>query len=145
MSAPKILNRLINTFSYSPYLTNMILSNIDLLDYVYDPKDVNYEANAVREDMWEKTAKYRGDLELELEASRICHRAYIFNVGYAYLNKRINVIDMMHSLTVLAKGTVDYAFRTVYLELVEKIRRAVEKRTVNYADTCLSAWGRWGV
>lgn len=120
MSAPKILNRLINTFSYSPYLTNMILSNIDLLDYVYDPKDVNYEANAVREDMWEKTAKYRGDLELELEASRICHRAYIFNVGYAYLNKRINVIDMMHSLTVLAKGTVDYAFRTVYLELVEK-------------------------
>ncbi|PLX67014.1 MAG: bifunctional [glutamate--ammonia ligase]-adenylyl-L-tyrosine phosphorylase/[glutamate--ammonia-ligase] adenylyltransferase [Denitrovibrio sp.] len=127
MSAPKILNRLINTFSYSSYLTNMILANIDLLDYVYDPKDIKYEANVVCEDMWARTAKYRGDLELELEASRIRHRAYIFNVGYAYLNKRTNIVDMMQSLTALAKGTVDYAFRSVHAELVERYGEPLTK------------------
>jgi len=120
VSAPKILSRLINVFSYSSYLTNMILSHIDLLDYVYDPKNTDYTASEVSADMWNRTEKYRGDTELELEASRIRHRVYIFNIGYAYLNKNINVIDMMRSLTELARGTVDYAFRTVYEELVER-------------------------
>ncbi|PLX70635.1 MAG: bifunctional [glutamate--ammonia ligase]-adenylyl-L-tyrosine phosphorylase/[glutamate--ammonia-ligase] adenylyltransferase [Denitrovibrio sp.] len=120
ISAPKIISMLTNTFSYSSYLTNMILSNIDLLDYVYDPKDSDYTAKEVAEDMWERTEKYRGDAELEPEAARIRHRAYIFNAGYAYLNKTINVIDMMKSLTELARGTVDYSFRTVYEKLVEK-------------------------
>lgn len=120
ISAPKIVSMLINMFSYSSYLTNLILSNIDLLDYVYDPKDTSYTAEEVAADMWERTDRYRHDLELELEASRIRHRAYIFNVGYAYLNKTINVIDMMKSLTELAKGTVDYAFRTVYQDMVKK-------------------------
>jgi len=120
LSAPIIVNRLINTFSYSSYLTNMILANIDLLDYVFDAKDTKYEANEVCKDMMERTEKYRGDIELELEASRIRHRAYIFNAGYAYLNKTINVIDMMKSLTELARGTVDFAFRLVYDELVAR-------------------------
>jgi len=120
VSAPKILSRLINVFSYSSYLTNMILSHIDLLDYVYDPKSTEYVSQDVSQDLWDRTGKYRGDTEMELEASRIRHRAYIFNVGYAYLNKTINVIDMMRGLTELAKGTVDYAFRVVYEELVER-------------------------
>lgn len=120
VSAPVIVSRLVNMFSYSSYLTNQILSNIDLLDYVYDPKDTAYDSKRVSEDLWRRTEKYRGDIELELEASRIRHRAYIFNAGFAYLNKTINVIDMMRSLTELARGTVDYAFRTVYGELVER-------------------------
>jgi glutamate-ammonia-ligase adenylyltransferase len=119
-SAPKVMRKLINTFSYSSYLTNMILSNIDLLDYVYDPKDTKYTGTEVSEDMWEKTAKYRGDVELELEASRVRHRTYIFNSGYAYLNRKSNVIELMRGLTELAKGTVDYAFKTTYHELVER-------------------------
>lgn len=126
-SVPKVLTMLINTFSYSTYLTNMILSNIDLLDYVYDPKDTEYIAADVCGDLWERTEKYRGDTELELEASRIRHRTYIFNAGYAYLNKTVNVIDMMRSLTELARGTVDYAFRTVYEELVERYGEPLKK------------------
>jgi glutamate-ammonia-ligase adenylyltransferase len=64
---------------------------------------------------------------MELEASRMRHMAYIFNIGYAYLNKNINVIDMMRCLTELAKGTVDYAFRTVYEELVTKYGTPLRK------------------
>ncbi|XOB65711.1 bifunctional [glutamate--ammonia ligase]-adenylyl-L-tyrosine phosphorylase/[glutamate--ammonia-ligase] adenylyltransferase [Deferribacteres bacterium DY0037] len=120
ISAPKVLNRLINVFSYSSYLTNMILSHIDLLDYVYDPKETTYDAAEVSSDLWKLTEKYRGDVELELETACIRHRSYIFNIGYAYLNKTINVIDMMRSLTELAKGTVDFAFRTVYEQLLER-------------------------
>lgn len=127
VSVPKIVTSLVNTFSYSSYLTNMILSNIDLLDYVYDPKNAAYEANEVCDDMFERTEKYRGDTELELEVSRIRHRSYIFNIGYAYLNKTISVIDMMRSLTELAKGTVDYAFRTVYDELEQKYGTPLRK------------------
>jgi len=127
ISAPVIVNRLINTFSYSSYLTNMILANIDLLDYVYDPKEPIYDAESVCRDMIEKTIKYEDDTELLLETSRIRHRAYIFNAGYAYLNKTLNVIDMMRSLTALAKGTVDYAFQMIYRELVQRYGQPLKK------------------
>jgi glutamate-ammonia-ligase adenylyltransferase len=119
-SAPQIITRLINIFSYSSYLTSLIMSNRDLLDYIYDPKEIGFTAEDVSKDLWERTEKYRGDVELEIEASRIRHKDYIFNTGYAYLNRSLNVIDMMNSLTELAKGTVDFAFRTTYAQLVSR-------------------------
>jgi len=122
-SAPQILTKLINIFSYSSYLTSLILINRDLLDYIYDPKVDSLIASEVLDDMWQRTEKYRGDVELEIEASRIRHKDYIFNIGYAYLNRNLNVIEMMSALTELAKGTVDFAFKTTYVELVRRYGR----------------------
>ncbi|MGE4318213.1 MAG: bifunctional [glutamate--ammonia ligase]-adenylyl-L-tyrosine phosphorylase/[glutamate--ammonia-ligase] adenylyltransferase [Deferribacterales bacterium] len=118
--APYIITKLINIFSYSRYLTDQIMGNRDLLDYIYDPKSIDFKADSVKADFQAVTAKYAEEPELVPEAARIRHKTFIFNAGYAYLNKKSNIIDTMTSLTELARGTVDFAFSYTYDQLAER-------------------------
>ena len=118
--APYIITKLINIFSYSRYLTDQIMGNRDLLDYIYDPKNMDITADGVKADLQAFTHRYIDEPELVPEAARIRHKTFIFNAGYAYLNKTANIIDTMKSLTELARGTVDFAFSYVYDQLAER-------------------------
>ncbi|WP_022851195.1 bifunctional [glutamate--ammonia ligase]-adenylyl-L-tyrosine phosphorylase/[glutamate--ammonia-ligase] adenylyltransferase [Limisalsivibrio acetivorans] len=119
-SAPAILDQMENIFSYTRYLANMILSDKVLLDYLYDPKNPVYNHVEVYEDLVERTEKYKGDTEYEMEIARQRHKAYIFNIGYAFLNNTINIIKVMRSLTQLARGTVNFAYERVLETLEER-------------------------
>lgn len=120
---PHIIVKLINIFSYSRYLTDQIMGNRDLLDFIYDPSDAVFTADGVKDDLHHATVSYMDMPELVPEAARIKHKTFIFNVGYAYLNKKINIIDTMFALTEIARGTVDFAFSYVYDQLVERYGR----------------------
>lgn len=120
---PHIIVKLINIFSYSRYLTDQIMGNRDLLDFIYDPSDPDFRADGVKDELKHATASYLDMPELVPEAARIKHKTFIFNVGYAYLNKKLNIIDTMYALTEIARGTVDFAFSYVYDQLVERYGR----------------------
>ncbi|MCD8554312.1 bifunctional [glutamate--ammonia ligase]-adenylyl-L-tyrosine phosphorylase/[glutamate--ammonia-ligase] adenylyltransferase [Seleniivibrio sp.] len=119
-TAPFIIQKLINIFSYSRYLTDQIMKNRDLLDYIYDPKPIDFTAEKIKEDFIQHTEKYRDMPDLMPEAARIRHKIFMFNAGYAYLSKQSNIIDTMRALTELARGTVDFAFSYIYDQLAEK-------------------------
>lgn len=126
-TAPFIIQKLINIFSYSRYLTDQIMKNRDLLDYIYDPKPIDFTAEKIKEDLVEHTEKYRDMPDLMPEAARIRHKIFMFNAGYAYLNKQTNIIDTMRALTELARGTVDFAFSYIYDQLAEKYGHPVKE------------------
>lgn len=125
--APYIITKLINIFSYSRHLTDQIMGNRDLLDYIYDPKGLDFTADTIKADLTSYTATYLDRPELVPEAARIRHKTFIFNAGYAYLNKKTNIIETMQSLTELARGTVDFAFTYCFNQLVEKHGRPKTK------------------
>ncbi|TCK61646.1 bifunctional [glutamate--ammonia ligase]-adenylyl-L-tyrosine phosphorylase/[glutamate--ammonia-ligase] adenylyltransferase [Seleniivibrio woodruffii] len=132
--APVIIQKLINIFSYSRYLTDQIMSNRDLLDYIYDPKPMDFTAEKIKEDLFQYTEKYRDKEDLIPEAARIRHKMFVFNAGYAYLNKQTNIIETMRALTELARGTLDFAFSHVYEKLVERygVPRTEDGRECGY-------------
>lgn len=120
INSPNILNKVETIFSVSRYLTRQLLSNRNMLEYIYDPKDPNYDAQEIYDDFVERTMRYSYDIEMELETARIRHNILTFNIGYAYLNKSINVINMMKAHTNLTKGTINFAFDREYERMVQK-------------------------
>lgn len=115
--APAILDKLENIFSFSRYMSDQIISDRTLLDYIYDPKNPDFESGEVRADYHERTKKFKDDTEYVMEIVRQRQKAYIFNVGFAFLNGTQIVTHSMNSLTELAKGTirfaVDYSYEQV--------------------------------
>lgn len=121
--APAILDKLENIFSFSRYMSDQIISDRTLLDYVYDPKNPDFKSGSIRLDYHERTRKYKGDTEYIMEIVRQRHKAYIFNVGYAFLNGTLNVIHTMKALTELAKGTIQFAVDNAYEQVTERYGR----------------------
>ncbi|MCD8567989.1 MAG: bifunctional [glutamate--ammonia ligase]-adenylyl-L-tyrosine phosphorylase/[glutamate--ammonia-ligase] adenylyltransferase [Geovibrio sp.] len=123
--APAILDKLENLFSFSRYMSDQIISDRTLLDYIYDPKDPDFKSSFIRLDYHERTKKYTGDTEYIMEIVRQRHKAYIFNAGYAFLNGTLNVIHTMKALTELAKGTIQFAVDAVYDQVTARYGRPV--------------------
>jgi glutamate-ammonia-ligase adenylyltransferase len=144
-SAPAILDKLENIFSFSRYLTDLIMSDRALLDYVYDPKDPNFEAENIRRDFHDRTSKYKGDVEYLMEKIRQRHKSYIFNVGYAFINGTIDIIHVMRALTELAKGTIQYAVDAVYDIVAEKYGkpRTSDGRICDFIVVGMGKVGSW--
>lgn len=120
LSSPIILKKLIAIIDYSSYLSNLILQNRNLLDYIYDPKDWNYSSEDIF-NIFVSDVKKMDNEEFEYNLTRKKFQELFFNVAYAYLNSEMNVIRCGKSLTELAKGVVNFAFQREYDKLVDKI------------------------
>lgn len=107
--APKILEQITTIFSISPYLSNIIIKNNNILDYIYDPQNPNYKEDDIFQ-LFYTLVENIEDEEIEYDIVRKKHQELIFNAGYAYINKKINVIQFNRSLTKLAKAIVKLAF-----------------------------------
>lgn len=124
--APAILDKLENIFSFSRYMSDQIISDRTLLDYIYDPKNPEFKSEAVRADYHERTKKHKDDTEYTMEIVRQRHKAYIFNVGFAFLNGTQIVIHSMKSLTELAKGTIRFAVDNAYEQVTARYGRPLK-------------------
>lgn len=118
-SSPVILKKLINIIVYSNYLPNVILQNRNLLDYIYDPKLVNYDSEDIY-NIFIDTISHTDDEEFEYNLSRKKFQELFFNVAYAYLNGGINVVNCGKSLTQLAHGVINFAFHREYDRIVKR-------------------------
>jgi len=107
---PKILSKITTIFSISPYLSNIIIKNSNILDYIYDPKDPLYKEDELFETLYKTIENVEDDEEYEYDIIRKKHQELLFNISYAYINKDINVIQFNRSLSKLAKATVRLAF-----------------------------------
>lgn len=107
---PKILSKITTIFSISPYLSNIIIKNSNILDYIYDPKNPFYKENELFETLYKSIKNVEDDEEYEYDIIRKKHQELLFNISYAYINKDINVIQFNRSLSKLAKATVKLAF-----------------------------------
>jgi glutamate-ammonia-ligase adenylyltransferase len=115
---PIIVKKIVNIFSMSKFLSEIIISNHNILDYLYDPKMPKYS----EEDIYEtfKPLASTKDEELVADLMRKKHKELIFNAGNAYLNKSINIIDFVKTLSALAVGIVQVTFEYAYEILSEK-------------------------
>lgn len=113
------LKKLVKIFSLSPYLSNIIIRNNNVLDYLYDPKPCNYNHMELFNQLF-SLAENAGNIEHEYELIRKTHQELVFNLGYAYINRDINVIQVMESLTNLAKACICLALKRGFSLLVEK-------------------------
>lgn len=111
------LRKLINIFSISPYLSSTIIRNNNVLDYIYDPKSYDYKFDELCRQFY-SIAEQAGDIEFEYEIIRKMHQELIFNIGYAYINKDINVIQLMKNLSNLAKAAICLAIKREF-EILE--------------------------
>jgi len=107
---PKILSKITTIFSISPYLSNIIIKNNNILDYIYDPKNPFYKEDELFEILYKNIEDIDDDEEYEYDSIRKKHQELLFNISYAYINKDINVIQFNRSLSKLAKATVRLAF-----------------------------------
>jgi len=114
---PDSVDKLAKIFTMSSYLSGLILSNTNMLEYLYDPKKMSFTTNDIYDEYNDIIKNINNDLEMELEKLRIKHNKMIFNVGNAYLNKKMNIINTMHSLTKLARGVTNLAFDKMYSQL----------------------------
>ncbi len=116
---PIILKKIVNIFSISPYVSELIITNHNLLDYIYDPKEPIYREDDILKIFNALIVK---DIEEEILADKFRkkHKELLFNAGYAYLNKEINIIKFMKSLTSLASATVNAVFSYYYDLLAKK-------------------------
>jgi len=113
------LKKLVNIFSLSPYLSNTIIRNNNVLDYIYDPKPHIYNYDELCHQLF-SIAENAGNIEYEYELIRRSHQELVFNLGYIYINKDINVIQLMESLTNLAKACICLALKREFHTLNEK-------------------------
>lgn len=118
-NSPIILKKLINIIRYSNYLPNIILQNRNLLDYIYDPKLVDYNAEDIY-NIFIDTISITDDEEFEYNLSRKKFQELFFNIAYAYLNGGINVVMCGKSLTQLAHGVINFAFHREYDRIVKR-------------------------
>jgi glutamate-ammonia-ligase adenylyltransferase len=116
---PIILKKLVNIFSISPYISELIITNNNLLDYIYDPKEPIYKEDDIIT-IFNELISNKDDEEILADKLRKKHKELMFNAGYAYLNKEINIIKFMKSLTALASATVNVVFDYFYKKLSEK-------------------------
>lgn len=107
---PKILSKITTIFSISPYLSNIIIKNSNILDYIYDPKNPIYKEDEIFEVLYKTVEGVEDDEEYEYDIIRKKHQELLFNISYAYINKDINVIQFNRSLSKLAKAVVKLAF-----------------------------------
>lgn len=119
-SSPLILKKLLTIIDYSNYLSNLILQNRNLLDYIYDPRSWDYSSEDIF-NIFVNDVKKMDDEEFEYNLTRKKFQELFFNVVYAYLNSEMNVIKCGKSLTELAKGVVNFAFQREYDRLVDKM------------------------
>ncbi|MBZ4672427.1 bifunctional [glutamate--ammonia ligase]-adenylyl-L-tyrosine phosphorylase/[glutamate--ammonia-ligase] adenylyltransferase [Deferribacterales bacterium Es71-Z0220] len=113
------LKKLVNIFSLSPYLSNTIIRNNNVLDYIYDPKPYTYNHHELCNQLFQ-IAENAGNIEYEYELIRRAHQELVFNLGYAYINKDVNVIQLTTNLTNLAKACICLALRREFDILKEK-------------------------
>jgi len=118
-NSPIILKKMINIVRYSNYLSNIIVQNKNLLDYIYDPKMVNYRAEDIFK-IFIDTVEKSEDEEFEYNLSRKKFQELFFNIAYSYLNGEINVIQCGKSLTELAHGVINFAFYREYEKIVKR-------------------------
>lgn len=113
------LKKLVNIFYLSPYLSMTIIKNNNVLDYIYDPKPYTYSEDDLCEQFYH-IAENAGDMEYEYELIRKTHQELLFNLGYGYINKDINVIELTKNLTYLADATICLAVSRGFQELVQR-------------------------
>lgn len=125
----------------SQYLSDTIIKNNNVLDYLYDPKPYKYDSNEIYSAM-KKMADNAHDEEYEYEILRKYHQELLFNLGSGYLNKEINVIELNRSLTNLAKGTVQLAFMREYDRLTLRYGTPVtENKKCDFVVLCMGKLG----
>lgn len=135
------LDKVLNIFYMSQYLSDTIIKNNNVLDYLYDPKPYRYDSNEIYSAM-KKMADNAQDEEYEYEILRKYHQELLFNLGSGYLNKEINVIELNHSLTNLAKGTVQLAFMREYDRLAVRYGTPVtENKKCDFVVLCMGKLG----
>lgn len=117
---PKILSKITTIFSISPYLSNIIIKNNNILDYIYDPKNPFYKEDELFETLYRTIENIEDDEEYEYDIIRKKHQELLFNISYAYINKDINVIQFNRSLAKLAKATVKLAFMREEKRLIQR-------------------------
>jgi glutamate-ammonia-ligase adenylyltransferase len=113
------LKKLVNIFYLSPYLSMTIIKNNNVLDYIYDPKSYSYSEDELCRQFYQ-IAEKAGYMEYEYELIRKTHQELLFNLGYGYINKDINVIELTKNLTYLADATICLAINRGLQELVQR-------------------------
>ena len=113
------LSKILNIFYMSQYLSDTIIKNGSVLDYLYDPKPYEYECEEIYGSI-SKMAENAQDEEYEYEILRKYQQELLFNLGSAYLNKEINIMTLNYSLTSLARGMVNLALKQEYKRLTAR-------------------------
>lgn len=116
---PVIVKKIVNIFSMSQFLSELIITNNNVLDYLYDPKPPKYEEKDIF-NIFTELIHGNNDEEFVANSMRKKHKELIFNAGYAYLNREINIISFVQSLTSLAVGIVQSVFDYAYSLLVSR-------------------------
>lgn len=117
---PVILSKIMNIFSMSQFLSEIIITNKNVLDYLYDPKPPKYQEEDIYDIFTQLISGKESDEEWVADLMRKKHRELIFNAGYAYLNKEINIIRFVNSLTALATGLVQVVFEYTFKVLQKR-------------------------
>ncbi|WP_423302482.1 bifunctional [glutamate--ammonia ligase]-adenylyl-L-tyrosine phosphorylase/[glutamate--ammonia-ligase] adenylyltransferase [Deferribacter thermophilus] len=117
---PQLIQKLITIFSLSKHLSEIIVNNPNTIEFLYDPMSPNIEMIKIYESLKEIISKPNIDEELEYELLRIKQKELLFNIGYLYLNKSINIVQTMYSLTNIARAFTLLAFENNFKKLISK-------------------------
>ena len=116
-NSPIFIKKLINIFSMSAYLSNLIATNCNNLDYIYDPIKPFYFSYEIKQFYLDISSRIN-NIGNELDIIRKKHNEFIFSLGCSFINKTTDIIHFMKTYTELATGTILFVFEREYKLLV---------------------------
>ncbi|MGA1846047.1 bifunctional [glutamate--ammonia ligase]-adenylyl-L-tyrosine phosphorylase/[glutamate--ammonia-ligase] adenylyltransferase [Deferribacter abyssi] len=143
LESPHFLQKLTNLFAMSKHLSEIALNNPNTLEFLYDPISPDYTVEKILSLLKDTINKKNIDEELEYELLRLKQKEYIFNIGYLYLNKNINIVQAMYSLTNIARAFTILAFERSFKKLTEKYGSPITKNK-NISDYLVVGLGKLG-
>ncbi|KAA0259065.1 bifunctional [glutamate--ammonia ligase]-adenylyl-L-tyrosine phosphorylase/[glutamate--ammonia-ligase] adenylyltransferase [Deferribacter autotrophicus] len=147
LESPHFLQKLTNLFAMSKHLSEIVLNNPNTLEFLYDPISPDYTVEKILSLLKDTISKKNIDEELEYELLRLKQKEFIFNIGYLYLNKSINIVQTMYSLTNIARAFTILAFERSFDKLKEKYGTpiTVDKNVSDYLVVGLGKLGSFEI
>lgn len=140
---PQIIQKLINLFAMSKHLSDIIINNPETLEFLYDPISPEFDVQKLYNLLKDQILKPQIDEELEYELLRIKQKELIFNIGYLYLNKNINIVQTMYALTNIARAFTILAFERNFEKLTKKFGFPITKDN-KISDYIIIGMGKLG-